>query len=124
MKVLNFSEAMAPASHVAQTLEGDCTEYSMLAAAMCRAAGVPSRTAIGLVYVDGARPFLGFHMWTEVYVRGAWVATDATLGQGGVGPTHIKVTEHSWHETQSLTPLLPLNRVLGKVAVEVIRVEE
>jgi hypothetical protein len=121
MNAQNFSEAMAPASEVAKTLTGDCTEYSMLAAAMCRAAGVPSRTAIGLVYVDAARqPFLGFHMWTEVYVRGTWVAIDATLGQGSVGPAHLKITDASWHDTRSMTPLLPLMRVmLGKPAVEI-----
>src|SRR5262249_12024728 len=50
MKVLNFENGIAPAFEVARTLEGDCTEYAMLAAAMCRAEGVPSRTAIGLVY--------------------------------------------------------------------------
>jgi hypothetical protein len=124
MKVMNFSEAMAPASHVAQTLEGDCTEYSMLAAAMCRAAGVPSRTAIGLVYVDGSRPFLGFHMWTEVYVRGAWVSVDATLGQGGIGPAHVKICDHSWHGMQAMTPLLPIMRVmLGEPTAEVVEVK-
>src|SRR5581483_7291657 len=87
MKVLNFSEAMAPAFRVAETLEGDCTEFAMLTAAMCKATGVPARTAIGLVYVDAPaprQPLLGFHMWTEVFVRGKWVAIDATLGQGGV----------------------------------------
>jgi len=124
MKVLNFSEAMAPASHVAQTLEGDCTEYSMLAAAMCRAAGVPSRTAIGLVYVDGQRPFLGFHMWTEAYVRGAWVAIDATLGQGGIGPAHVKICDHSWQGMRAMTPLLPIMRVmLGEPTAEVVEVK-
>jgi len=124
MKVLNFSEAMAPASHVAQTLEGDCTEYSMLAAAMCRAAGVPSRTAIGLVYVDAPRPFLGFHMWTEVYVRGVWVSTDATLGQGGVGPAHVKVCDHSWQGMRAMTPLLPIMRVmLGEPTAEVVEMK-
>src|SRR5439155_14093285 len=37
MRSLNFTEAMATADHVARTLEGDCTEYAMLTAAMCRA---------------------------------------------------------------------------------------
>jgi Transglutaminase-like superfamily len=124
MKVLKFSEAMAPAAHVAETLAGDCTEYSMLAAAMCRAAGVPARTAIGLVYVDGQRPFLGFHMWTEVYVRGAWAAIDATLGQGGVGPAHLKICDHSWHDMRAMTPLLPIMRVmLGEPTAEVVEVK-
>ena len=45
-------ESLATADHVAKTLEGDCTEYAMLTAAMCRAEGVPSRTAMGLVYAD------------------------------------------------------------------------
>src|SRR5205085_5194550 len=115
MKVQNFSEAMAPASEVARTLTGDCTEYAMLAAAMCRSAGVPSRTAIGLVYVDAPQPrqpFFGFHMWTEVWVNGEWIAIDATLGQGGIGAAHLKIADASWHDTRSMTPLLPIMRVL------------
>ena len=89
-----------------------------------RAEGLPSRTAIGLVYVEkGRQPYLGFHMWTEVLVEGQWLGLDATLGQGGVGVGHVKISDHSWHGVQSQTPLLPLARVLGKVAVEVVRVE-
>lgn len=115
MKVMNFTEAMATASHVAQTLQGDCTEYSMLCAAMCRSVGVPSRTAVGLVYVDaehGHQPFFGFHMWTEVWVRGQWLGLDATLGRGSVGPGHLKVTDHSWHNVRNMNPMLPVMRVM------------
>lgn len=125
MKEQNFTEAMATADHVAKTLEGDCTEYAMLTAAMCRAAGVPSRTAIGFVYVDlNKGPVLGYHMWTEVWVRGRWLGIDATLGRGSVGAVHVKITDASWHEAQSLKPLLPVMRVmLAKPVVEVVRVE-
>jgi transglutaminase-like putative cysteine protease len=116
-------QALAPADQVARSLEGDCTEYAMLTAAMCRAAGVPSKTALGLIYADvSGGPVLAFHMWTEVWVRGQWVGLDATLGKGYVGATHLKITDHSWHETQSLTPLLPVVRVLGKLSVDVVRV--
>jgi hypothetical protein len=114
-------EALAPADHVARTLQGDCTEYAMLMAAMCRAEGVPSKTAIGLIYAESKKgPALGFHMWTEVWAGGQWVPLDATLGRGFVGATHLKVTDHSWHDTRTLTPLLPLIRVLGKMQVEVL----
>lgn len=124
MKVLNFTEAMATADHVARTLEGDCSEFSMLAAAMCRAAGVPSRIAIGLVYAEMARgPTLAYHMWTEVWIRGQWITIDATLGRGSIGAAHLKITAHSWHDTHSLLPIFPVTRVLlGKPAVEVIQV--
>jgi len=49
-------EALATADHVAKTLQGDCTEYAMLTAAMCRAEGVPSRTAVGADLRGRARP--------------------------------------------------------------------
>jgi Transglutaminase-like superfamily len=117
------AEALVPADQVARTLEGDCTEYAMLAAAMCRAEGVPSKTAIGLVYQDSkVGPAMVFHMWTEVWVAGQWLAIDSTLGRGGIGPTHLKVTDHTWHDTRSLTPLLPLTRIVGKTQLEVVSV--
>lgn len=117
-------EALAPADHVARTLNGDCTEHAMLMAAMCRAADIPSRTAVGLIYADTRQgPRFAFHMWTEVWVRGRWVALDATLGRGYVGATHLKVLDHSWHDTYSLTPLLGLTRVMGKISIEVLSVQ-
>jgi transglutaminase-like putative cysteine protease len=116
-------EALAPADQVARTLKGDCTEYAMLMAAMCRAEGVPSKTAMGMIYTDANNvPAMAFHMWTEVWIAGEWVPLDPTLGRGYVGATHLKVTDHSWHETRSLVPLLPLIRVLGKTQIEVVSV--
>jgi Transglutaminase-like superfamily len=124
MKAVNYSEAMATSDHVAKTLSGDCTEYSMLAAAMCRAQGIPSRTAIGLIYVDSPNfggPALAFHMWTEVYVKGQWLGIDATLGRGAIGPAHLKITDHSWHEMTSVKPLLPVTGfIMAKPTVEII----
>ena len=126
MKAFEFSQAMATADNVAKTLSGDCTEYAMLAAAMCRAAGVPSRTVLGLVYAparDG-KPYLAYHMWYEVYADGQWLPLDATLGLGGVGPGHLKIADHSWHDEKTFAPLLPVLRVLSaKPAVTVAKVE-
>jgi transglutaminase-like putative cysteine protease len=118
----NYSEAFATADQVARTLEGDCTEHAVLTAAMCRAVGIPSRTALGLVYTNAKGPSMGFHMWTEAYVQGQWMPLDATLGRGYVGPGHVKISDHSWHDTQSLKPLLPVVRVLGKLSIEVVSV--
>lgn len=117
-------EALATADHVARTLAGDCTEYSMLTAAMCRAEGIPSRTAIGLVYgeVRGS-PVFAFHMWTEVWIDGQWRPLDATLGQGGIGATHLKVCDQSWHEERSMTPLLPVLRIVGRLSIDVVSAE-
>jgi len=112
----------ACASQIAADKKGDCRQHAMLTAAMCRAAGVPSRTALGLVYVPDAE--MGFHMWTEVWIKGQWLGIDATLGNGGVGPGHLKISDHSWADTQTLAPLLPVTRVMGKLKVEVVKIEE
>jgi transglutaminase-like putative cysteine protease len=116
--------AFGPAGQVARELRGDCRMYALLTTAMCRAEGVPARTAVGLLYVErAARPQMGFHMWTEVWVNGRWLGLDGTLGLGGVSAAHVKIADHSWHDTRSLTPLLPVSRVLGKVAIEVVSTE-
>ncbi len=121
---VTFYEALATADHVARTLEGDCTEFAMLAAAMCRAEGVPSRTAIGMIYADvkGA-PCFAFHMWTEVWIKGRWIPIDATLGKGYVGATHLKITDHSWHDERTMTPIFPVIRVVGRVQIDVLSAE-
>jgi transglutaminase-like putative cysteine protease len=97
----------------------------MLTAAMCRAQNIPSRTAIGLIYyLDGTRPKLGYHMWTEVWIQGEWLGLDATLGLGAIGPGHVKITDHSWKDVRSMIPLLPVMRVMsGKPKFEVLRID-
>lgn len=126
MKAFEFSQAMATADNVAKTLSGDCTEYAMLSAAMCRSLGIPSRTVLGLVYApakDG-KPFLAYHMWFEVYAGEQWLPLDATLGLGGVGPGHVKIADHSWHDEKTFAPLLPVLRTLSaKPAVSVAKWE-
>jgi hypothetical protein len=114
-----------PASQTAADLRGDCRQHGMLAAALCRAAKVPARTALGLVYTrDPERgPVLAFHMWTEVWIKGQWLGIDAVWGEGGVGADHIKIADHAWGDAQPLAPLLTVTRVMGKMSAEVVSVK-
>lgn len=117
---------IATAAQTARDLRGDCRHYALLTTALCRAEGIPARTALGMVYVEktGQKPALAFHMWTEVWIQGAWFGLDSTRGHGGVSAAYVKVSDHSWNETRSLTPLLPVSRILGKISVEIVRVDE
>jgi hypothetical protein len=119
---IDGASPFVPASKIAKEMKGDCRQCAMLTAAMCRAAGVPSRTAMGFVYAESqGRSFFATHMWTEVFVGGEWVGIDATLGEGAVGAAHIKVADHNWHDINSMVPLLPLQRAIGKTKIEIIR---
>jgi hypothetical protein len=119
LKDKNFETAFAPASEVAQTLAGDCTEHGVLVAAMCRASGVPARVVVGLVYSDGLGGF-GFHMWNEVYVNRRWVAVDAAFDQTEVDAVHIKLADTSLDGVSPYTAFLPVVRVLGKMTIDPI----
>lgn len=120
----NFSTAMASAAEVAQRMEGDCTEHAVLLAAMLRAKKVPSQVAAGLVYVESLNAF-GGHMWTEAFLAGEWVPLDATLGRGGIGAAHLKMSESAMDEDSALpvTTFLPLFQTLGKLKIEAIKAE-
>jgi transglutaminase-like putative cysteine protease len=116
LKNKNFSVAFAPASEVARNLTGDCTEHGVLTAAMCRAAGVPARVVLGLVYAEPLGGF-GFHLWNEVYVNRRWVAVDATYHQTSVDAVHIKLSDASLDGVAPFEAFLPVVRVLGKLSI-------
>ncbi|MBV8232369.1 MAG: transglutaminase domain-containing protein [Planctomycetaceae bacterium] len=121
LKDKNFKTAFAPASEVARNLSGDCTEHGVLVAAMCRAAGVPARVAVGLVYADHLGGF-GFHLWNEVYVNQRWVAIDAAFDQSTVDAVHIKLGDTSLDGVSPYEAFLPVVRVLGKMTLEPLEI--
>lgn len=118
----NFSQAFSTAAEVAESREGDCTEHAVLLAALARACGIPSRVAIGLVYVESAGGF-GYHMWTEVYLDGAWTPLDAIMGQGGIGAAHLKLTDSSLEGATAYSSFLPVAQVVGKLKISVVEAE-
>jgi hypothetical protein len=115
----NFGVAFAAASEVARNLSGDCTEHSVLAAAMYRAVGIPSRVAVGLIYVEEQAGF-GYHMWNEVYINQRWIALDPSFDQATVDAVHIKLSDSSLEGVSPFETFLPVLRVSGKMEIEPI----
>lgn len=120
----NFSTALASAGEVARNLEGDCTEHAVLLAAMLRVKQIPSRVAVGMVYIGNPSAF-GGHMWTEALLDGKWVPLDATLGRGGIGATHIKLGDTTFADESAapLSAFTSLITVIGKLQIEVLQAE-
>jgi transglutaminase-like putative cysteine protease len=119
----SFDVAFAPANEVARDLRGDCSEHSVLATAMTRAAGIPARIAVGLLYVDNERQRLkgfGYHVWHEVFVNNRWVALDSSWDQTTVDATHIKLSDTSLEGVAPFEAFLPIARVQGKLEIEPI----
>jgi transglutaminase-like putative cysteine protease len=117
----NFQVAFAPAGSVAKDLSGDCTEHAVLLAAMCRAAGIPTRCAVGIVY---AEPLGGFgpHMWNEVYVNRRWVALDSAFKQSQVDATHIKMLDTSLDGVSPFEAFMPVLQVFQNLSIEPLEI--
>lgn len=113
---VSFSQAIASAAEVARSRQGDCTEHAVLLAALARAQGIPSRVAVGLVYVQ-ARRALGYHMWTEVYVDGHWLPLDATLDGDSMGPGHLKLGHSSLRDSGAMLSFVRVMQVVGRLSV-------
>lgn len=116
----DYEVPFATADEVARTLEGDCTEMGVLAAAMGRAAGVPTRVAFGLVY-DPENPGFGGHLWTEAYVDGRWEIFDATGVVPLLGAAFIKIGDLSMKDMLNPDEAAAVRRAFaGRMKVTVL----
>jgi hypothetical protein len=96
IKAKGYGTGFASASEVCRDKTGDCSEHGVFLAALCRAAGIPARVAVGLLYFGGGA--WGGHMWAEVSLGGKWYAIDAVLGHGYVDAAHLRLAADPLNE--------------------------
>jgi len=114
--------SLPSALEVLQTKVGDCNEHTALYVAMARAAGIPARMAVGLVYVRGAQGAFYYHAWPEVYLdegngRGLWLPVDPTLNQFPADGTHLRLVRGGLDQQAAIVPLI------GRLRMEVLDLE-
>lgn len=102
------------ARQVLEAGRGDCNEHTVLYVALARAAGLPARTAAGLVYVNGR---FYYHAWPEVWLD-RWVPVDPTLGQFPADASHLRFV------VGGLARQVELVRLIGQLRLDVVSVEE
>ena len=100
--------SLPSALEVLRTRVGDCNEHTVLYVAMARALGIPSRIAVGLVYVHGA---FYYHAWPEVYVegppgRGLWLPVDPTLNEFPADATHVRLARGGLDRQAAIIPMI------------------
>jgi hypothetical protein len=110
--------SLPSAREVLRTRMGDCNEHTALYVAMARAARLPARIAVGLVYLRGA---FYYHAWPEVYVeekgRGLWLPVDPTLNQFPADATHVRLARGGLDRQAAVLPLI------GRLEMDVLDVE-
>ncbi len=121
----NYEVGFATASEVARKKAGDCTEHSVLLAALGRALAIPSRVVTGLVYADefeDQKNVLVYHMWTQFYLDDRWVNLDSALGLVKCPADRITFSVDSLEE-DTIASVLPLMELINNLKVTVQSVE-
>lgn len=109
----------APASEVMKAKKATCAGYAALLAALLRAAGMPSRYLMGVVYANG---IWGGHAWVEGWLEGRWVPLDAALpSPGAADPARIAIARSSLAEGPGGS-LVAAQKFFGYVTVEVMEI--
>ena len=111
--------SLPSAREVLRTKVGDCNEHTALYVAMARAAGLPSRIAVGLAYTRGA---FFYHAWPEVYLdegrgRGLWLPVDPTFNQFPADATHIRLARGGLDKQAVILPMI------GRIKMTIVDVE-
>ncbi|MBN1761071.1 MAG: transglutaminase domain-containing protein [Chitinispirillaceae bacterium] len=104
--VATFSSAL-------ETLEagyGDCGEHAVLLAALLRAAGIPARVVLGVLYVAPKRGYY-YHAWVMAYT-GSWVFAD---------PSHDSFPANSDRVPLVIdddgTRMISVAKVIGRISI-------
>ena len=95
---------------VLKSRRGDCNEHTVLFNALARAAGIPARTAVGVVYL---RDDFYYHAWSEVWL-GEWISLDSVLNQFPADVTHIKFLEGD------IDRQIDILQLIGNLKIEVL----
>lgn len=94
--------------------QGDCNEHAALFTALSRAAGIPTRIATGVSYLNDA---FYYHAWNEVCINSTWHSLDTTTNQFPADLGHIRFLTG---ELQEQTKILSL---LGQLSIESLPIE-
>ncbi len=121
----SLSVGYASAAEVASSRQGDCSEFAVLTAAMCRAVGIPAQVVVGIAYVEDFAGHEGFggHAWTRAYVGGRWVGLDAAFksgGRGGYDAGHIALASGNGDPADFFN----MAGALGRFQIERIEVQD
>jgi len=102
------------ALQILEMKKGDCNEHALLFTALARAVGLPARTVVGVVYMEGK---FYYHAWAEVNVGengDGWISVDPTFGQMPADATHIRFI------SGDLNQQMEIARFINFLKVEII----
>ncbi len=99
------------AVEVLETRRGDCNEHAVLFGAVARAAGIPTKIVVGLIYANGA---YYYHAWNAVWIDGRWIFVDSIFNEFPASARHIML------KTGGIDKQTEIISIVGRIKIKVI----
>jgi hypothetical protein len=113
--------AFAPAAEIFRDRRGTCVGYATLLATLARSVGIPSRIAMGYVYVLG---IFGGHAWTEIQAGDQWIPLDAAVvNEGTADATRLAIIVSSLADGPGELGFAAAQQVFGQIGMQIMEFE-
>lgn len=102
------------AVEVLESRRGDCNEHAVLFGAVARAAGIPTKIVVGLIYANGA---YYYHAWNAVWIDRRWIFVDSIFNEFPASARHIML------KTGGIDKQTEIISIVGRIKIKIIDFE-
>ena len=121
IELKEFDNQIGSVQETTKSKQADCVEHALLFASVCRAMGVPTRIALGMIFNrNKEEPEMKFHAWIEFHDGERWVPSDSSDQQFPTSIDRIKVLESNFTDPNPYLDILKVYQSMTELEISVL----
>jgi len=116
-----FDNLIGSVLETTKSKQADSVEHALLFASVCRAMGIPTRIALGMIFNrNKEEPEMKFHAWIEFHDGERWVPSDSSDQQFPTSIDRIKVLESNFTNPNPYLDILKVYQIMTELEISVL----
>ena len=121
IELKEFDNQIGSVQETTKSKQADCVEHALLFASVCRAMGIPTRIALGMIFNrNKEEPEMKFHAWIEFHDGERWVPSDSSDQQFPISIDRIKVLESNFTDPNPYLDILKVYQSMTELEISVL----
>lgn len=121
IELKEFDNQIGSVLETTKSKQADCVEHALLFASVCRAMGIPTRIALGMIFNrNKEEPEMKFHAWIEFHDGERWVPSDSSDQQFPTSIDRIKVLESNFTAPNPYLDILKVYQSMTELEISVL----
>ena len=121
IELKEFDNQIGSVVETTKSKQADCVEHALLFASVCRAMGIPTRIALGMIFNrNKEEPEMKFHAWIEFHDGERWVPSDSSDQQFPTSIDRIKVLESNFTDPNPYLDILKVFQSMTELEISVL----